>query len=200
MTYIFIIVTVIVSLLAMSNAELFQKLSFSPWLIYQKKQNWRFITHGLIHAGWAHLAINMLVLYSFGRHVEEAYRNLFGSGKGQLLYLLLYVGGILFSTLYDFGRYKTNPYYQSVGASGAVSAVLFTSILIAPTSRLFVFPIPFPIPAYIFGGLYLVYSIYMNKKGQDNIGHIAHFMGALFGLIYTITLKPSLLTHFFNQI
>ncbi|GAB1417447.1 rhomboid family intramembrane serine protease [Bacteroidales bacterium] len=200
MTYIFIIVTVIVSLLAMSNAELFQKLSFSPWLIYQKKQNWRFITHGLIHAGWAHLAINMLVLYSFGRHVEEAYRNLFGSGKGQLLYLLLYVGGILFSTLYDFGRYKTNPYYQSVGASGAVSAVLFTSILIAPTSKLFVFPIPFPIPAYIFGGLYLVYSIYMNKKGQDNIGHIAHFMGALFGLIYTITLKPSLLTHFFNQI
>lgn len=200
MTYIFIIVTVIVSLLAMSNAELFQKLSFSPWLIYQKKQNWRFITHGLIHAGWAHLAINMLVLYSFGRHVEEAYRNLFGSGKGQLLYLLLYVGGILFSTLYDFGRYKTNPYYQSVGASGAVSAVLFASILIAPTSKLFVFPIPFPIPAYIFGGLYLVYSIYMNKKGQDNIGHIAHFMGALFGLIYTITLKPSLLTHFFNQI
>lgn len=200
MTYIFIIVTVIVTLLAMSNAELFQKLSFSPWLIYQKKQNWRFITHGLIHAGWAHLAINMLVLYSFGRHVEEAYRNLFGSGKGQLLYLLLYVGGILFSTLYDFGRYKTNPYYLSVGASGAVSAVLFASILIAPTSKLFVFPIPFPIPAYIFGGLYLVYSIYMNKKGQDNIGHIAHFMGALFGLIYTITLKPSLLTHFFNQI
>ena len=200
MTYIFIIVTVIVTLLAMSNAELFQKLSFSPWLIYQKKQNWRFITHGLIHAGWAHLAINMLVLYSFGRHVEEAYRNLFGSGKGQLLYLLLYVGGILFSTLYDFGRYKTNPYYLSVGASGAVSAVLFASILIAPTSKLFVFPIPFPIPAYIFGGIYLVYSIYMNKKGQDNIGHIAHFMGALFGLIYTITLKPSLLTHFFNQI
>lgn len=200
MTYIFIIVTVIVSLMAMFNADLFQKFSFSPWLIHQKKQNWRFVTHGLVHAGWAHLAINMLVLYSFGRHVEAAYGFIFSPGKGQLLYFLLYVGGILFSTLYDFGRYKNNPYYQSVGASGAVSAVLFASILIAPTSKLFVFPIPFPIPAYIFGGLYLAYSVYMNKKGQDNIGHMAHFMGALFGLIYSIILKPSLLALFFNQL
>ncbi len=200
MTYIIIALTVIVSLMAMQNETLFQRFSFSPWLIYHKKQNWRFITHGLIHAGWAHLAINMFVLYSFGRYVETSFMLLFGNSKGLFLYFLLYAGGILFSTLLDYGKHKSDPYYSAVGASGAVASVLFASILISPSSKLFVFPIPFPMPAYLFGGLYLVYSAYMSKKGSDNIGHMAHFTGAVFGFVYTLILKPELFSLFLNQI
>lgn len=200
MTFLIIGITVIISLVAMQSPELFHKLSFSPWLIDQKKQSWRFLSHGLVHAGWAHLAINMFVLYSFGSHVEEAYEGLFGVSKGMLFYFLLYVGGILFSTVFDYGKHKSDPYYTAVGASGAVASVLFASVIISPTSKLLIFPIPFPVPAYIFGVLYLVYSAYMGRRGQDNIGHYAHFFGAVFGVFFTILTKPELIARFGAQL
>jgi membrane associated rhomboid family serine protease len=184
----------------MQNATLFHRLSFSPWLIHEKQQSWRFVSYGLIHAGWMHLAVNMFVLYSFGRHVEESFQLIFGSTKGLLFYALLYIGGILFSTLYDYAKHKSDIYYNAVGASGAVAAVLFSSIIITPTSSLFVFPIPFPVPAYIFGVLYLLYSMYMGKKGQDNIGHNAHFYGAVFGLVFTLIAEPDLANMFWLQL
>jgi membrane associated rhomboid family serine protease len=178
---------------------LFNRLKFNPWLIREKKQSWRFLTHAFVHAGWTHLLINMFVLYSFGRMVETGYVQIFGLGKGLLNYGLLYFGGILFATLLDYGRQKANPYYDAVGASGAVAAVVFASIILSPKSTLFIFPLPIPIPAFIFGILYLVYSAYMGKRGGDNIGHNAHFLGAVYGILLTIILEPGLIGHFFRQ-
>ncbi len=200
MTLLIIIATVVVSAMAMQNPALFHRLSFSPWLIDQRRQGWRFLSYGLIHAGWMHLAVNMFVLYSFGDQVEEAFQMLFGRPKGLLFFFLLYVGGILFSTIFDYGKHRRNAYYTAVGASGAVASVLFSSILLMPTASLIVFPIPIPIPAWLFGILYLIYSVYMGKKGNDNIGHNAHFFGAVFGLLYTILLKPELISLFLAQL
>jgi membrane associated rhomboid family serine protease len=200
MTIIIIIFTALFSVLSFSNIDLFHKLKFNAWLIKTKKQSWRFLTYALVHAGWMHLAINMFVLYSFGTNIEKSFNVIFGYPKGLINYGMLYIGGVLFSTLFDYGKQKDNPYYDAVGASGAVAAIVFASILIAPNMSLFLFPIPFPIPAYIFGGLYLAYSVYMGKRGQDNIGHYAHFFGAIFGFGFTLILKPSLINRFIEQL
>lgn len=200
MSLAIIILTVLVSISAFNNHETFSKLKFNAWLIKEKNQTWRFFSYALVHAGWMHLLINMFVLWSFGGLVEEGFFIYFGSPKSMLYFGLLYVGGIIFSTLFDFGKQKNNPYYDAVGASGAVSAVVFASILFAPGNTLLIFPIPFPVPAYIFGILYLIYSAYMSKQAKDNIGHNAHFYGALFGFIFPIALKPALFQHFLNQI
>jgi len=200
MTYAIIAITVIISFLAFNNSELFQRLRFNAWLIKERKQNWRFFTYALLHAGWMHLLVNMFVFYFFGRFVEQVFQLEFGMGQGILYFVLLYVGGVLFSTLYDFSKQKSNPYYDAVGASGAVAAVLFSSILLAPTNSLFIFPIPFPVPAWLFGVLYLIYSVYMGKKGSDNIGHNAHFFGAVFGLVFTIIINPDFALGFFAQL
>jgi membrane associated rhomboid family serine protease len=197
---LFIIIgTVIVSLMAFNNADLFNRLKFSAYLIKHNKQGWRFFSYALVHAGWAHLLINMFVLYSFGNQ-SEAYFRLYFGGKGVLYYGLLYLGGILFATLLDYRKQKDNPYYAAVGASGAVSAVLFASILFDPSGRLIIFPIPFPIPSWLFGILYLVYSAYMGRRAADNIGHNAHFWGAIYGIVYTLILVPGALTGFLEKL
>ncbi|MBU1010713.1 MAG: rhomboid family intramembrane serine protease [Bacteroidetes bacterium] len=200
MTYLIIFVTALISVAALYQQELFNRLKFNAWMIHEKKQTYRFFTYGLVHAGWLHLIVNMFVLYSFGGYVEQAFKVIFGSGKGLLNYGMLYVGGIIFATLLDFGKQKNNPHYDAVGASGAVAAVLFSSILLMPTSTLLIFPIPFPIPAWLFGILYMIYSVYMSKKGTDNIGHNAHILGAIFGLVLTIMLKPTLVSAFIDQL
>lgn len=199
LTFIVIAVTVIVSFLAFNNMRLFDQLKFNAYLIKQRNEGWRFFSYALVHAGWAHLLINMFVLYSFGAFVEEALKDLFGS-RGFLYYLMLYVGGVLFSTLWDFGKFKNDPYYSAVGASGAVSAVVFASILLNPGSSIFLFPIPFPLPSWVFGIVYLVYSAYMGKKGTDNIGHTAHFWGAVYGIALVIVLVPGVISNFFSTI
>ncbi|MBN2639978.1 MAG: rhomboid family intramembrane serine protease [Bacteroidales bacterium] len=198
MNIILIAVTVLVSIVAFSNRELFDKLKFYPYQIKNQKQSWRFMSYALVHASWMHLLINMWVLYSFGSIVLGTFQLTFGT-KGIFYYLLLYVGGVLFSTLFDYGKYKNNVYYTAVGASGAVSAVVFASILIYPTSRIGLFPIPIGIPAWIFGILYLIYSVYMQKRGTDNVGHSAHFWGAIFGLIFTIIVVPGVIQSFIQQ-
>lgn len=198
-TIIIIAVTVVVSLLSFNDARLYGKLLFSPFMISHHRQGYRFLTHGFVHADWVHLGINMFVLYSFGEAVEFYFRNFFGL-KGGYYFILLYIGGVLFSSLPSFAKHKDNQYYLAVGASGAVSAVLFSAILIKPLSSIRFIFIPFDIPAFIFGILYLVYSAYMSKKGKDNIGHDAHFWGAVFGFVFTILLRPSLSVDFIRQI
>jgi len=198
-TIIIIAITVIASLLAFYNRDIFSKLLFNPYSIYHHNQWYRFFSYSLIHANWPHLIINMFVLLSFGRAVEYAMQAYF-SDKGILYYMLLYVGGIIFSVLFDFGRHKDNVYYNAVGASGAVSAVVFSSILFNPLGKIYFYFIPIGIPAVIFGILYLIYSAYMTKRGKDNVGHSAHFWGAIFGFAFTILLKPVLFMHFLEQI
>jgi len=199
MNLIIIAGTVIVSIVAFSNPVLFERLKFSPYAVKHRSESWRFGSYALLHAGWMHLLINMWVLYSFGSIVERTFKLAYGP-KGMLYYLLFYVGGVLFSILFDFGKYKDNVYYTAVGASGAVSAVVFSSILIFPLGSIYLFPIPFAIPSWLFGILYLVYSAYMQKKGVDNVGHSVHFWGAVFGMIVTVILLPGILHNFLFQL
>ncbi len=196
-TIIIIAITVLVSLLAFNNHEIFRRLAFNAYDIKYFKNSYRFLSYALIHADWIHLFINMMVLYSFGRIVEQYYEMLFGV-KGILYFILLYVGGTALSTLPSYGKHKDDYSYTAVGASGAVSAVLFTYILFDPLGKLTLFPIPIGIPAIIFGVLYLIYSAYMGKKNIDNVGHDAHFWGAIFGFVFTIVLKPELIVRLFS--
>ncbi len=189
--------TVIISIMAFSNYELMDKFKFNAYKIKHSKETWRFFSYGLVHAGWMHLLINMFVLWSFGEIVETFLKNSFGL-KGELYYVLLYVAGILFSTLVDFRNNKDNIYYNAVGASGAVSAVVFASILIYPGGSIFVFPIPIPIPSWLFGILYLAYSAYMAKRGTDNVGHTAHFWGAVVGVIFMLIVSPQTFSSFLH--
>ncbi len=190
MNYIIIAATALVSILAFQNAELMDKLKFNAYKIKHDKQTFRFFTYGFVHAGWMHLIVNMFVLWSFGEIVENFLSQHFGY-KGELYFILLYVAGLIFSTLVDFRRNKDNIYYNAVGASGAVSAVVFASILIYPGGSIFVFPIPIPIPSWLFGILYLAYSAYMAKRGTDNVGHTAHFWGAVVGVVFILIVAPS---------
>lgn len=201
MTIIFIIIaiTVFVSISAFNNREWMGKMQFNAYLINHRKEWHRFLSYGLVHADFVHLFINMFVFYSFGSVVIQYFQQLFGM-QGWLFFMLLYVGGLAFSTLFDFGRHKENFHYNAVGASGAVAAVVFASILLQPMGKIYLFLIPIGIPAFIFGILYLVFSAYMARRSQDNIGHDAHFWGAIFGFVFTILLKPELFLRFFDRI
>lgn len=198
-TLLLIAVTAIVSFMAFSNEQLFDKLRFNAYYIKHHRQWYRFLSHALLHADLAHLAINMLVLWSFAGVVMT----FFGRDFGQLatvVFLGLYVGGVVFSSVYDYFKHSDDIYYSAVGASGAVSAVVFASIILYPDGRIFLFFIPIGIPSWIFGILYLTYSAYMGKRGGSNIGHNAHFWGAIFGIAYTIIINPDYLPAFFRQL
>ncbi len=199
LTFVIIAITVFVSIGAFNNIELFNRLKFNAYMIKHSKQHYRFVSYALIHTGWMHLLINMYVLYSFGGVVEE-YLNIRFGAIGFMYYLMLYIGGIIFSTLFDFGKHKNDEYYNAVGASGAVAAVVFSSILVYPGGSIFLFPLPFPLPSWLFGIAYLIYSAYMGKKGTDNIGHNAHFWGAVYGIVLTVILVPGVLPNFFSSI
>ncbi len=199
-TTIIIIACVAFSLLAFNNATIFNKFLFSPYAAYHYKQYYRLFTHAFLHGDYMHLAFNMYALYLFGQVLEEQYFPALFQNKAIFYYILLYVGGIFFSTLYEFIKQKDNPNYSSVGASGAVTAIVFSAILINPTMGMGIMFIPVFIPAWLFGVLYLAYSWYMGKRQLDNIGHNAHFWGAVFGFVFTVLLKPALLSRFFTEI
>lgn len=194
-----LIITIPISILAFNNHVIFDKLKFNAFLIKHSKQWYRALSYGLIHGDWIHLGINMYVLYSFGSIVEHFFEINFIE-KATYYYVLMYISAIAFSIIPDVQKYKDIPQYNAVGASGAVSAVLFASILFYPLDEWYIFLIPFPIPSFIFGGLYLLYSAYMSKKQADNIGHMAHFAGAIYGFLFPIAFKPSLFMSFIDQI
>lgn len=199
---IIIIVTIAISVIAFNNRQMFEKLLLSPYMVIHKKEYQRVITHGFLHADWMHLFVNMFVLYSFGGALEYWFTSLKMAGyigSSNLHFLILYFGGIVISSLSSIFKNKDNYYYSSVGASGAVSAVVFACIFFDPWQSLYLFAIV-PIPGILFGVAYLWYSQYMSKKGGDNINHDAHFYGALFGMLYPILINPSLIMHFINQL
>jgi membrane associated rhomboid family serine protease len=198
-TYGIILVTVIASIICFNNEELFSRLRFNAFDVKHSNQWYRFFSYGFLHAGWLHLLINMMVLYFFGKVVEHKYHSLFHE-KYILYYILLYMGGLLLSIIPAYGKHKNDVFYNAVGASGAVTAVLFTSILLSPLAPVSFFFIPVAIPGWIFGLLYIAYEFYMSRSAKDNIGHDAHFWGALYGVIFTIILKPSMATLFLQQI
>ena len=198
-TLIIVLVTVAVSLMAMNNRELFSKLLFSPFQVYHSKEYYRILTHAAVHGGWVHLFVNMYVLYIFGQTAER-YFGVYDEGLGEVRYGLLYLGGIVFATLPTLKKHKDNFSYNSVGASGAVSAVLFSCIAFDPTMPIIFIFLPIPMPAILFFVLYLVYEAYMDKNSSDSIAHDAHYYGAVFGILYTFIGLPSSLMNFIAQI
>lgn len=198
-TLIIIAITVFTSITSMDNHSLKNKLLFNPYMIHHRKEWYRFFTGAFIHADWLHLAFNMFSLYMFGGSVEREYSYLFGE-KGLLFFILLYVLGIVMASFYSYEKNKNNVYYNALGASGAVSAVVFSYIILFPTQKLLFLFLPFPIPAYLFGIIFLGVEYYLGKRGNTNIGHDAHFWGAIHGVVFTIILKPSLIASFIEQV
>ncbi|MDR1225786.1 MAG: rhomboid family intramembrane serine protease [Prevotellaceae bacterium] len=196
-TLIIVIVTCIVSITAFQRRDLFEKLLLSPYRVANNKEWYRMITHGFLHGDYIHLAVNMIVLYSFGEALQDLFSSY--SAYGAIHFALLYFGALIVASFSTVIKYKDSYSYASIGASGAVSAVLFAFVFINPWSKLHFMGI-LPIPGIIFGPLYLWYSSYMAKRGGDNVNHDAHFYGAVFGFIYPVLVNPYLLQHFIRQL
>lgn len=198
-TLLIIVLTCITSIVAFNNPHFMQQLIFSPYLIKRSKDWFRFLSSGFLHSNWMHLFFNMYVLFLFGRITETYFMHLFAH-FGATLYILLYAAAIILSEVYSYFRHQNNPGYASLGASGAVSAVVFASILFQPLNKIGIIFFPIGIPGFIFGLLYLLYSMYMARNANDNVGHYAHFYGAVFGFLFPIVLKPELFMRFMEQI
>lgn len=184
-TTIIIIITALISIGGFSNQKIIDDLIFYPPAVSQRNQWYRFITCGLIHADVGHLIFNMLSLYLFGRFVEEKFIEIFAR-NGKLIYLVMYVTSLFVCLLPTYFKNKNNYSYRSLGASGAVSAVVFAGLMIAPYVQVGFFFIPPIIPGFIFGPLYLLITAWLDKRGGGNINHSAHLWGALYGLLFII--------------
>ena len=207
-TLIIIIVTALVSLSGFGNQKVVDDLIFYPPAV-KKGQWYRFFSCGLIHADLGHLLFNMYALYIFGagQHktgVEYSFIDIFGP-KGKWIYLIMYIAALAVCLIPTYSKHKDNYYYRSLGASGAVSAVVFVQILLDPLTGLGLFFIPVYISGFLFGIIYLIVSHWMDRKGAGNINHSAHIFGALFGVAFTIVACQAfsdfpVLTYFINQI
>jgi membrane associated rhomboid family serine protease len=197
-TNIIVAITCVVSFLAFNNSVLRGQLIFHPLTIHRNKQWYRFVSSGLIHGDGMHLAINMFVLWSFGNAVESAYYP-YAIGQGSVnMYLILYFGGIAVSSIPSYLQHKTNANYAALGASGGVSAVVFAVIVFAPWQNLYLYGV-IAIPQILAGAGYLYYSWYMDNKGNDNVGHMAHLSGAIWGFVFTCFMNFSLLPSFIQK-
>jgi len=183
LTVIIIVITSIISFTAFSNRKVISDLIFYPPAVSQRNQWYRFFSSGLIHADFGHLFFNMFSLYFLGRFVEVEFAKLFGA-SGKWIYLALYISGLLFSILPTYFKHKNDVDYRSLGASGAVSAVIFAGLLLVPDVELYVYFIK--MPGFIFAPLYLIFSIIMERNGKDNINHSAHIWGSIYGLVFTV--------------
>lgn len=191
-TIIIIVITVIVSIFAFRSQKVMDDLIFYPTVITEKNQYYRFITYGFIHADITHLIFNMYAFYLFGGACEDSFVNIFGN-YGKTFYLLMYFLALIACVIPDFNKNKSNPDYRSLGASGAVSAVVFAYILFQPLQGIGLLFIPIFIPGFLFGILFLVVSYFLGKKGGSSINHSAHIWGAIFGVVFLI-----IFSHFFS--
>lgn len=206
-TLVLVIITAIVSITGFSRQNVIDELIFYPPAIHYRKQFYRFITHGFIHADPMHLIFNMIALYSFGENLEEIFRfePVFGQWGG-VVYFLLYFMGLIFASLPDYFKYRDATQFRSLGASGAVSAIIFSMVLFDPQMGIGFFFIPVPIPGWLFAILYLGITAYLDKRGGSRINHSAHFWGAAFGIVFTLISCQlfandfSLIPHFLKQL
>ncbi len=198
MSIIIIAITVLFSYSAFQKPELMYRYQFNAYQITHRKQWYRIITYGFLHANWEHLFVNMLVLYFFGNALQYYFHFFFGA-IGNFYFIVLYLTAIIVATIYDLLKQKDNYYYNAVGASGATSAIVFATILFAPMAKIYIMFV-LPIPGIILAPAYLYYSYYMSKRNIDNIGHNAHFYGAIFGFIFPILLEPKLFNRFISLI
>lgn len=201
MTITFFIIgfTVLFSISAFSNPDLFYKCKHWPYAEARSGEYYRWLSGGFLHGDYMHLLFNMLTLFFFGGVVEAWFGMLF-PGVGAFFYLFFYLLAIVAASLATYYKYRDVQSFASIGASGAVSAVLFAAILLQPTMSLYLMFIPIPIPGFIYGIFYLWYSSREANRGGDGIDHVAHFYGAVFGFIFPVVFKPLLLLAFFDEL
>lgn len=192
-TYALIAITCVVSWVAFNNRKLADRLILWPPAIDKHKQYDRLVTYGFIHADFMHLLFNMITLFFFGPQVESLMGDV-----GVWVYPVFYISALVVSILPTYLKNQKNPNYLSLGASGAVSAILFAYILVRPWSIIGVFFIP--MPAILFAVLYVGYSIWMDRRGGDRINHSAHLAGAAYGVLFMLVMEPRVLGHFLQQL
>ncbi|MBS0000906.1 MAG: rhomboid family intramembrane serine protease [Cyclobacteriaceae bacterium] len=197
-TYILIGIILVASIYAWNRTERLYGWMLNPYSVVHRNEYYRLITSGFIHHDWVHLIFNIITLYFFGSNMEYIFTYLYG-GSGILYYLVLYFMGMLIADIPTVIKHRDHPNYNSLGASGAVSAVLFASIIFNPTNKVCFF-LAICIPGFVFGILYLLYTYYQGRKMSDNINHDAHLYGALFGIIFSIMIRPGVVPNFFDQI
>jgi membrane associated rhomboid family serine protease len=193
-TLILVLVTTAISIYALMNPTLIDRLILWPPAISRDRQYERFVTHGFIHADNQHLLFNMITLYFFGRTMEGVYDQLIGPFG----FILFYLGALVFSILPTYAEHRNDSRYRSLGASGAVSAVLFAFILLAPWATIYIIVIP--VPAIVYGVAYVLWEMYKQKRGSDNVNHSAHLWGAAYGVAVTLVLSPSLFGQFVSRL
>ncbi len=174
------------------------RFQLNPYMVIHRGEWFRVITHGFLHANYMHLFVNMFVLFMFGNAVEEYFRAYFRE-KAILYLTLMYFGAIIVSVLSTLQKHKNDSWYNGVGASGAVSAVLFASVLFQPLTPLCLYGL-LCFPGFIWAVVYIIFSYYMGRKGADNINHDAHLFGALFGIAFILVLRPSTALEFADKI
>jgi len=192
-----IVANVIFSLIGFSNASMVDKTIMWPYRVARENQWLRFITSGFLHADFMHLFFNMFTLFFFGRNIEFIF-SLGGLG-GKFAYLALYFLALIISDIPSYIKHKNDYHYRSLGASGAVSAVVFAAIVFSPWSSIYLYG-ALKISAAVYAVLYIVYCVYMGRKSADNINHDAHLWGALFGIAFTVALIAALQPELFTTI
>jgi len=194
-TLIIIAITCVVSFVAFGNPKVMDELIFWPPAVTRKHDYSRFIGYGLVHANGSHLLFNMLTLYFFGRTME----GVINAQLGAYGFAFFYVLGLIVSILPTYFQHRNDENYRSLGASGAVSAVLFAYILFQPWSLIY-FYFAIPIPAIVYAVLYVGYTIWSNHRGGGRINHSAHLWGAAYGVAFVLVMKPEVLGLFADRV
>ena len=194
-TIALIAITCGVSWMAFDKRSLADRLVLWPPALERRHEYWRLVSYGFVHADIGHLAFNMITLFFFGREIERVMAGVTGTW---LTYPLFYLAALAVSILPSYLKHRHDANYVSLGASGAVTAVLFAFILLSPWTLIFVFFIP--VPAIIYAVFYVGYSLWMDRRGGDRINHSAHLSGAAFGVLFMVMMAPEVLCFFWQQL
>lgn len=198
-TLIIILFTALISYQGFNRYEFVDRLKHYPVRETRYKEYYRMLTSGFVHADWTHLLVNMFVLYSFGQYIESYIASLYGNTNGRIIFLVLYIVNIIVANIPTLIRHKDNPSFASIGASGAVSGMVFIFILLRPWEMLYLFFI-IPVPAIIAGVGYLIYSSWAARKEHGRLDHAAHFAGAIAGMLMIIILNNQIAGDFIQRL
>ena len=196
-TEIIVILTCLISWQAINNLDLRDQFLFVPYAVKHNNEFYRILSHVLVHADFSHLVFNMISLFYLGGYLEAELINTYES-VGIYYYIILYISGGVAATIFPYFKNSDNPMYRSLGASGAVSAVIFATILWEPQLELMLMFIPIPIKAYVLGPIYLAIEYYSMRKGASGIAHDAHLGGALFGILFVLLIDANKGIEFLN--